>query len=322
MKGLKTILVLAVAFSVILISGCTQKKEEPFKIAIATWVGYGPFYVAQEKGFFEKEGLNVEISRIEDIGALRSALASKQLDGIVHTIDSWASSAAEGLQAKCILKIDESFGGDGIVVNKDVQSLADLKGKTVAFPQGLAGHYFFLHLLKQNGVKSSDINVQYMDAPDAASAFIANKVDAAFTWEPFLSEAGNTEHGKVLYTTADYPGLITDIFIIRNEVDKERKEDVKKFLSAWFKTLGYMKSNEEEAINIMKDKFGIPGEEIQGMLSGLKFTSLEENITAFDNEIITIFNDAGEVYKDAGLIKEPVTGSEYFDSSFLNEISK
>lgn len=330
MKKINLLLITALMIFTVIISGCDnqQTKESTFKLGIVTWVGFGPFYIAQEKGFFEEEGLNVEIKRIEELGALRSALISKQLDGIVHTIDSWASAAAEGLPAVCVLKIDESYGGDGIVVNKEVETIADLKGKTVAFPRGLAGHFFLLHLMKEHNMKSSDIVEQHMEAGAAASAFIANKIDAAVTWEPFLTEAGKTEHGKVLFTTVDYPGLITDILLVRNNVAKNRKEDVEKLIKGWFKAIEFIDKNEEEAVRIMKEKFGIPGEEITGMLSGLKFTSLNENLKFFNSnsdnqsDIVTIFNEAGEVYHDAGLITKPVNGLEYFNATFINKIAK
>lgn len=329
MKKVVFLIIAALMLSMATFNGCNldKKKEATFKLGIVTWVGFGPFYVAQEKGFFEEVGLNVEIKRIEELGALRSALVSRQLDGIVHTIDSWASAAAEGLPAVCVLKIDDSYGGDGIVVKNEINQIDELKGKTIAFPRGLAGHFFLLHLLKENGLTSADIREQHMEAGDAASAFIARRVDAAVTWEPFLSEADKTEHGKILYTTADYPGLITDILLVRNNVAKDRRDDVLKLLQGWFMALDFIENNEAEAIRIIMNKFGIPGEEVGEMLSGLKFTSLEENVKYFNSEdsdplIVNIFNIAGEVYKDAGLITTPVKGMDYFDNSLINELNR
>jgi hypothetical protein len=75
----------------------------------------------------------------------------------------------------------------------------------------------------------------------------------------------------------------------------------------------------------MEGSFGIDTVELEGMLSGLRFTSLEENIEAFSQKsgiapIVQIFNDAGEAYQKAGLIEKAVSGPEYFDSSFLEGI--
>jgi NitT/TauT family transport system substrate-binding protein len=124
-------------FTVIILSilsfSCTKHEDKPFRIGIATWVGFGPFYVAQEKGFFSEQGLNVDIKRIDDFGSLRSALVSGDLDGIVQTIDSWASGASEGLPAVCVLKVDESFGADGVVVRKKCQFYEGSERKSHSF---------------------------------------------------------------------------------------------------------------------------------------------------------------------------------------------
>ncbi|MFC1583489.1 ABC transporter substrate-binding protein [Candidatus Neomarinimicrobiota bacterium] len=314
---------LLLAMSISLFFSCKQKAAEPFKLGLVTWVGFGPFYVAQEMGFFSD--LNVDIQRIEQVGALRAALASGALDGIVHTIDSWANAAAEGLDAVCVLKVDESYGGDGLAVRKEYSSIKDLKGKTVAFPRGLPSHFFLLQLLKENGLQPSDIKEQHMEAPDAAAAFIANKVDAAVTWEPFLTEAGNVEHGKVLIRSNDYPGLIVDNLLINSSTAKNRPKDVERLLKGWFKAIDYVNSNPEEASRIMEEKFGLETIEIEGMLSGLRFTSLEENIEAFSSDgdiapIVQTFNDAGYVYQQTGLIENAVTGAKYFNGTFLMAI--
>ncbi|OHC73603.1 MAG: hypothetical protein A3G18_00765 [Rhodospirillales bacterium RIFCSPLOWO2_12_FULL_58_28] len=322
---LAVVMLVAVIAAIFLVKSPPQEHDEPFRIGVVTWVGFGPLYVARDKGFFDEEGVKVEIQRIEDLGALRGALASGKLDAIVHTVDSWASAAAEGLPAVCVLKIDQSFGGDGIVADSSIKTIADLKGKSVAFPRGLAGHFFLLHLMKQSGLSADDIKERYMEAADAAAAFIAKKVDAAVTWEPFLSEAGQTDNGHIIATTADYPGLITDILIVRKSVVSSRPADIKRVLKGWFRAVDFTAQNGPEAAAIMERNFGIEVAEVEGMLSGLRFSSLEENIAAFgDNDaespIVKTFNSAGQVYSDAGLIKSPVSGAQYFDGSFLRAL--
>jgi NitT/TauT family transport system substrate-binding protein len=205
--------------------------------------------------------------------------------------------------------------------------MKDLKGKAIAFPKGLASHFFLLKLLKDNGLTPSDIKAQYMEAGDAASAFIANKVDAAVTWEPFLSEAGKTKNSKILITSKEYPGIITDNFLVGSNVAKQRGDDVEKLLKGWFKALDYIKTNESDAMKIMKDKFGLETNDLVGMMSGLRFAYLDDNIKAFDtskgvSDMVATFNIAGQIYNEVGIISKPVQGEKYFDSSFLVTISK
>jgi NitT/TauT family transport system substrate-binding protein len=61
---------------------------EPLKVAHSTWVGYGPLYVAQEKGFFDEEGVEVELVVMEDPKLRFPALAAGQIDVAVSTVDT------------------------------------------------------------------------------------------------------------------------------------------------------------------------------------------------------------------------------------------
>jgi NitT/TauT family transport system substrate-binding protein len=56
---------------------------EPLRIRYGIWVGYGPLFVAQEKGFFDREGANVQLIRIDDLTAAFASLFDDQVDGMM-----------------------------------------------------------------------------------------------------------------------------------------------------------------------------------------------------------------------------------------------
>lgn len=310
-------------------TGCnkTAVEQKPFNIAIASWVGFAPFYIAEEKGYFKEEGLNAKVLKIEDQGARRSAFNSGEIQGMVDTLDSFANGVPQGLRGTMVLKIDDSFGGDGIVVRKDVKSIKDLKGKNVAYTQGLPPQFFLLYLLKKNGLTSKDIKSQYMDAGDAGAAFVAEKVDAAVTWEPWLSKAKETKHGKLLLTSKEYPGLIADIFIVHNDIVEPRKEDIKKVLRAWFKAVKYVSDQPNDAGAIMAKNLGLKPDEVLSMLEGLKFISYDDNLTFFGakngkNIFLETFNAASEIWKEEGLINKTVDSKLVYKDSYLIDLYK
>jgi len=110
-----------------------------------------------------------------------------------------------------VLALDDSHGGDGMVAKKEIKTIKDLKGKTVAAQLGGGASYFWLaYVLGQNGLKLSDLKLVDMKAGDAGSAFVAGKVDAAVTWEPWLSKARETPFGHVLLSSDRTPGIIVD----------------------------------------------------------------------------------------------------------------
>jgi NitT/TauT family transport system substrate-binding protein len=304
-----------------------KPAQRPLRVAVVTWVGFGPFYIAADKGFFKQEGLDVNLVRIDDFAARRAALASGDLDGSVETIDSLAVGAAQGLPAKLVLIVDESFGGDGIVVRKEIQGLADLRGKTVAVAETTPSHFFLLYLMEQAGVSSRDFRLVPMEAGDAGAAFVAKKVDAAVTWEPWLSQANSTSYGKVLTTTADHPGVIADTFVVHPNLIERDPAAVVGLLRAWFHAVDYVNTNKADALNIMSKHLDLPQAELEGMLHGVRFPKLEQNIAYFEpagstNRFEELFASAIRIWKSAGEIQaeKPIDTKSYYDASFLRRL--
>lgn len=317
--GILIVAVVIVVLAAVILTRPESSKQNNLKIGLATWVGYAPFYIAEEKGYLSDEGIKVTFASMDDQATRRAALSSGDLDAMVDTLDSLANGLPAGLRATCVLKIDDSYGGDGIVVTKDVATLADLKGKTVAYQKGLPPQFFLLYLLKKNGLTTNDIKSIDMEASAAAGAFIAKKVDAAVTWEPWLSKAGQTEHGKVLINSMDAPGLITDIFVVRPEVLTTKEEAIRKLLRAWFKSLDFIKSNPKEATQIMGKRLGLPAEEIEGMLMGIRFASYDDNIAYFgldgsNNDFDKLFQEAVAVWVEEGSVDKAALRKSYTPS--------
>ena len=206
MSSKKSFIAGAVALGLI---GAGGAAAEPLKVAHSTWVGYGPLYVAKEKGFFEEEGLEVELILMEDPKLRFPALAAGQIDIAVTTVDTMLNFLNEDQSYVYLFAIDDSKGGDGIVANKEIASVADLKGKSVAYAEGSVSQFYLGVLLKEAGLSIADVETQNMTAGDAGAAFVAERVDAAVTWEPWLTRGRQAPHGHVLVDSSTSPGLIT-----------------------------------------------------------------------------------------------------------------
>ena len=99
------------------------------KLGHSTWVGYGPFYIARDKGFFKDEGVDVELVIMEDTPIKMGALMAGQLDLVASTVDEFPIYMKPGIGVHYVLAVDNSKGGDGIVATKDITSIEGLKGK-------------------------------------------------------------------------------------------------------------------------------------------------------------------------------------------------
>ncbi len=156
----------------------------------------------------------------------------------------------------CVLALDDSRGGDGILATKDIQTIADLKGKSVAVLRGSISHFYLIVLLKEAGLSEADIEAVDLSAEDAGQAFMMQEVDAAVTNDPYLSQARNAEHGHVLTDTTEQPGLLVDCLMTRADVFSDRKGDFQAVARAWDAAVRYVEAHPDDANEIMARHLG------------------------------------------------------------------
>lgn len=269
----------------LLLIGCNGSRgpqgKGPLKIGLVTWLGYGPFYIAQEKGYFKENNVEVQLEKIEGDVERRAAIASGNLDAIALTLDSMIVLRANGIPLKTVMAIDASNGGDGLVAVQSINSIEDLKGHEVAFPSGLPSHFFLYSVLKEHGMKISDIKPVMMDADQAGAAFASGKIDAAVTWEPWLSKAREVGRGHVLADSRTHPGEIEDVLFMRDDVVSKRSQEIEGLIKAWYKAVDFVTANPAEAKSIMAKAFGLPEDKVTMLLPGIRYEGKEGNQKAF-----------------------------------------
>lgn len=105
-----------------------------------------------------------------------------------------------------------------ILVPQDspIRSLADLRGKRVAFGKGSSAHNVTLRALALGGLGYGDIQPAYLAPADASAAFVGGKVDAWTVWDPFYAVAEHAYRARVLTDTTRDPRLASHSFYIAN----------------------------------------------------------------------------------------------------------
>lgn len=275
--------------------------DKPFKIGMVTFAGYAPFYLAKEKELFD--GLPVELHRIEEIASIRAGMANGTLDAYLATPDI-ALDINERPPGIAVWAIDESSGGDGVVVADGINSLKDLKGKKIAAEPGLPPNFVLLYLLHKNGLSLSDVKFQDMTTQNAATAFVAKSVDAAGLYEPYLSTSkGQREGSKVVLSSADTPGMIVDLIFVRKEALDKRPGDVKKVIAGWRKAVKLIEQSPDSSNEIMAKAFNLPVADFKDIAGGVKWLDVADNQKLFGSQ-----EKPGPLYANFDLVGDVLRG--------------
>src|SRR6188472_4055314 len=197
---------LALAALGVSLAGAAAAAQTKVTIGISGWTGFAPLTLAKEAGIFKKHGLDVTLKKIPQ-ASRHLAIQSGDVQCAATTVKTWVVWNANGVPTKQIFQLDKSYGADGMAVRANVNSIKDLKGKTVAASApGTAPYFTLAWFLKKNGMTVKDVTVVNLEPGPAAQAFLAGQNDAAMTYEPYLSAVRDKpEAGKILATTLDYP---------------------------------------------------------------------------------------------------------------------
>jgi NitT/TauT family transport system substrate-binding protein len=246
----------AAAVLLLLISTTGGAAAEPLRIRYSVWVGYGPLFLAQEKGYFRAENVDVRLVRMEDPRESYQAMAAGKLDGVASTVDTAIPHLRTGSELQYVLALDDSAGGDGIVARKEIRSVRDLRGKRVAVQTGSVAQFFLSVVLREAGLTEKDVDMVNMTPGEAGAAFVGGRVDAAVTWEPWLSSGKSAPHGHLLVDSSQTPGLITDVLVFRRDVIEKRAREIQGVVDAWHKAVAYWETNPAESNRIMARAVG------------------------------------------------------------------
>jgi NitT/TauT family transport system substrate-binding protein len=305
------------------------RAAEPLTIAYGSpWIGQGPLHIAAQKGYFEDEGLDVKLAKIEASGPQEefTALAAKQIDVLTTTMDVSTLYWTPEAPFATILAIDASSGGDGVLVRTDrnIDSIEDLKGKRVALRLNTPSHFFLSYLLRQNGMAQHDVTLVDMSPEDAGKAVMAGDVDVAVTWDPHVRKAAEDPKVDVLVTSTETPGLLVDVLVMRKDVLASKPEACRGLVRAWNRAVEYQKANPDEAAAIMAKGLGYgTADDITADLAGIDLHGKEGNAQLFagdgEGTALGTTRFAIDLWTRLGRLTTPVKAEDLIDASCLEK---
>ncbi|MFC3608233.1 ABC transporter substrate-binding protein [Stutzerimonas tarimensis] len=303
---------------------------EKMRVATVVWAGYGPFYVADKLDLFKPHGLELDLQFFNDPALIPTAMASRSVDGGMLTYDQVVSSVARGLKHRVVMPIDFSNGGDAIVADASINSIEDFRGKKVGYNPLSPSDFLLAYALQQNGMSKSDIAEINMTPEGIPGAMASGGLPVGVTYEPNVSQIlsmGGGDKFKVVFSSSDAPGLITDVLVFDEAVIARKPEAIKAMMKGYLDGLQYMQDNPDKAAEIVGEVLGVSAEEAKEQMAGAYNIPLAEMGQSFVESADThSFYGSGAIIAklllDNGEIpRVPDFGATY-DAQFVNALSE
>lgn len=307
----------------------SQAIAEPLKIAYSDWPGWVTLEVAKEKGFFKEAGVEVELVWMEYLPSMEAFGAGK-VDAVTMTNGDALVTGATGKPSTCVILTDYSNGNDKIVAKPGIESVKDLKGKTIGLEKNLVEHLLLLKALEANGMTEADVKITNVATNETPQALASGGVDAIGAWYPVAGLAQQGLPGsKAVFTSADAPGLIYDGIYVSKESLAARRDDWKKVAAAYVKTVKFIQdpATADEAVKIMAARVQVDPKQYAKNMKGTFLLDLEGNLKAMtkgdgldsvygSNKVADAFNVKYGVYEKAQ------DTDSYVDPSIVKELAE
>ncbi|MFC4401858.1 ABC transporter substrate-binding protein [Gracilibacillus xinjiangensis] len=307
--------------------------EETAKVVIAedgSASGAG-FYIAKDKGYYEKYNIEVEFATFGNSDEMLPAVASGEVDvagGISSA--SFFNSIAQGIDVRFIA--DKGHNNEGssyfsFVVREDLQDeikdYSDIKGKKIAVStQNAVDDYIYNEMLKHAGVSPEDVEFVLMsDFGNMMSAMGNQQIDLALQIEPLITQGENQNIHQRFGDTTDFaPEAQIAMVLGSPNFLTERRDVAVRFMAAYLEAVRdyhdvFVKGNddeEEEIIAIMAKNTALKDEELWKQVG---VTGLNPNGYIFEEDVEKQY----EFYKENGAIQTELDFDQIIDMSLVEE---
>lgn len=308
-----------------------KKDDKTINLSLDEWIGWKPIIdsngglTTQPGSIYDKLGISVNISIINDATQSSNALVSGKLDASGYTINrvAFLSDKFDKSDIDVIMPYITNFsnGGDGIIAKSNIKSVNDLVEAKIGVPQFSEAHSLVVWFVNQSDLsdkekKSIIDNLIFFETPDeAAKAFFAGQVDVAATWEPYLTQAKNMSDLHVLFSTTSSTSLIMDGILFNKDFAEKNPDIVSAFID------GALQANELYETDLTTIKTVMPmfstasDEDIISNCKSAKLMTYADNMEMFSGTARKIYSDMCNVWKSVGeSVNEKLLDTLYDDT--------
>lgn len=253
--------------------------EHPVRMAyLQNDIHHLPLWIALEKGYFDQEGVSVEIEGVFKAGPeIMSAFAAKALD-MAYVGESPATTAVANKATDVVAVSQVNTEGSAIVVRKDssLEQLEDLPGSTIAVP----GHSTVQDFLLRKGLSQMDISLQEVDIivlkpPEMITALQHHDIDAFIAWEPYPSQAQTLGIGQNLATSKDlWPNHPCCVIVSSRSFLQSHNRRVKAVVQANIKAVDFIRKYPQEAAQIAVKYTGMDQATVVQAMANVHYTPI------------------------------------------------
>jgi NitT/TauT family transport system substrate-binding protein len=248
-----THLIGGVAFAFLLLTGTPQARgDDVVRVAVGVDPVYTPWWIAQEKGFYQRHGVKADITQFSGGPALADATMAGDTDISSSGTATWMPRIVRGSMV-VLGTMATSIKAYGVAALSRIKTLEDLKGRKVGTVGGSSTDYLWHLVAKKLDVADTAFELVSIQPPELIPSLDRGDVDAFFCWEPWpvrAVEISGKDKVHILTTSGDI-GYLLNFIVAANKKFVEAKPDATvRVLAALRDAIEFQNSNPSEAMRV------------------------------------------------------------------------
>ena len=277
--------------------------------------GDGNEELAKITGAFDDAAYKVKFARFDYGPPLVQAAASGDIDlGSVGDVPPITGAAKQfGFKIIAVQRgADATKAAENIIVAKDspIQTLADLKGKRIAVPQGSSAHGLALLALKSAGLTPKDVQLVYLSPAAGGTAFNTGKVDAWSIWNP-QSALAVKDGARIIAKGLPPIDQVNNYYVASEKSlnDPSRRAALADLLTRVAREFNWAQQHPDEYAKAIAKETGVSLEDARTTVDAYPF-----KITQFLPEDLKAEQSLGDAFFEAGEITKKVDVTTIYDN--------
>lgn len=209
-----------------------------------------PLYVAQRKGYFKDEGIDINLTLFKDALKRDAAVSSGKLDGTVTDLVMYTSYIKGNTGWKLGTSLTGKFGI--VSADKNINDFKELQGKTLGMMSRSVINYYLSENLEKNGLSLSDVTEKNVpDITTRLQMIAQHKIDATVVPEPFLTMAKSK--GLNVFGVSDPSKFSATALAFNPSISKNKKLQTK-FYKAYNKAVDDLNAGDDKSFRTVLSK--------------------------------------------------------------------
>jgi NitT/TauT family transport system substrate-binding protein len=308
--------VLLLATLLLGLANCTS-YEPPLRIALIRWPPFEFLHLAQEKGYFQEEGVEVRLIEFIAVSDTQRAFEHDKIDGGTFSLFQVMQNREQLTRKMQVpLVIDFSDGADLIMARPGIKDIRGLRGRRVGVTPSPLDMFFLTRALEVSGMTLQDVSLVYVRTADMVDALSSGKVDAVTVYPPNSTEIENAGLASTIFSSSRIPGEIVDVLALDEEIIRRRPDDVAGVIRAFYRAVRYAQEHPEEAWQIMAERERVTPEDFREALqSGITLVPLadQQKFLSDKAKLPAVVARVSQLLKEQGLLS-----SAHPDQGLLN----